>query len=291
MRITLNDLLTFLPHKRVMSFEGHPKNSFRALIDAGAAPLLATKPKTKRNPDSDGLGSVAVPRAETRRGNHRDRDRHRLTGEQAVVRFKRKLHQVELVNVSQGGAMIEGKFSAKLWDRMELRLGGNATIDCRVCWVNGNRFGLEFSCTTRVEGDSAAVDAMLSEIVRKSFPEFDGNLEGDSGAGASQSEGEAADLRQPRTSVRHSLVWHGTLHHGFEWQEVLLRNISTNGALIECEAELPEGANVSLDLASAGRLSGTVCWSHGPQTGITFVEPFDIQKLSGTRPGFTPWNG
>ena len=273
-----------------MSFEGHPKNSFRALLDAGGAPLLATKRGPKRNLQTDGLDGVAVPRAETRRANHRDRDRHRLNGEQATVRFKRKLHKVELVNVSQGGAMVQGDFTAKLWDRMELRLGGTSKIDCRVCWVSGHRVGLEFACATRVEGDAAEVDAILGEIVRKSFPEFDGQLGRDpeiqSAAGT-----DGAELRQPRNSVRHSLVWHATLHHGFEWQEILLRNISTSGALVECQTELPQGASVSLDLASAGRLAATVCWSHGVQTGIAFAQPFDIQKLTVTKPQLTPWSG
>src|SRR5918911_727758 len=84
-------------------------------------PLLRCKAPKGVKPDM--LDSVPVPRSETRRGNARSRDRHRLTSEQVLLRHDGDERVVELVNLSAGGAMIRGEFELMLWDHVSLVLG------------------------------------------------------------------------------------------------------------------------------------------------------------------------
>ena len=132
-----------------MSYES-PHNSFRASIgrEPGASPVVSAK-KALVDPCAEGLAAVAVPRAEARCTNHRDGERQRLTDAHALVQFRRKKHQVDLINLSDGGAMVEGAFEAKLWDKLELFLEDSGAVECVVRWVRGNRFGLEFAHETR----------------------------------------------------------------------------------------------------------------------------------------------
>jgi hypothetical protein len=90
-----------------------------------------------------------VPRSETRRGNHRVKDRHRLTGESATARYGGAEHQVEVINLSAGGAMIRAGFTPRLWDIVELELGGGHSIECAVRWLRGGLVGLEFAQAAR----------------------------------------------------------------------------------------------------------------------------------------------
>lgn len=262
-----------------MSFEGS-KNSFRAQLERGpgASPVVTAK-KARAGRGGDGLHAVAVPRAEARRSNHRDGDRHRLNGEQAMVRLRGRKHEVELVNLSRGGAMIEAGFKANLWDRLELVLGTSGAVECVVRWVRGKRLGLEFAHETRIECDPATMDAMLCDVIRNSFPEHEEQL---GTAPAPADPTEQAELHQ--RAVRHPLIWSGILHHDYEWEPVRLRNISETGALVECSAEFPVGASVFLDLGSAGRMAAKICWSRGAQTGLEFAAPFEIRKLAQAKP-------
>lgn len=263
-----------------MSFE-NPRNSFRASLDRepGASPVVTTK-TSRAERGIEGLHAVAVPRAEGRRADHRGGDRHRLTGEQAIVRLRGRAHRVELINLSRGGAMIEAGFKANLWDRLELVLGSSGAVECVVRWVRGKRFGLEFAHETRIECDPATMDAMLCDVIRTSFPEHEDQL----GAAAAAPEEPGSHQPQQARAVRHPLIWSGILHHDYEWEPVRLRNISETGALVECSAEFPVGASVFLDLGSAGRMAAKICWSRGAQTGLEFAAPFDIRKLSQATP-------
>jgi hypothetical protein len=154
-----------------MSFEGAPPNQFRASVLGGpAASPIVTDKQARADPSGDGLGQVPVPRTETRRGNHRGGDRHRLEHQHATVRKGRRAFEVSLINLSGGGAMIEGPVSARLWDRLTLVLGDFGEIECAVRWVRGDRIGLEFEHETRIDCDAAIHDAMLRDVIARSFP-------------------------------------------------------------------------------------------------------------------------
>jgi hypothetical protein len=248
-------------------------------------PLLRTKkPKGAK---FDMLDSVRVPRAETRRGNARGGDRHRLSAEQAILRHQGHEHVVELVNLSGGGAMIRGDLDLMLWDHVGLVLGQDGELDCAVRWIKGDCAGLEFAHETRIDCETHERDELLRAVIRKSFPDLEVALD------YPQRRAEDDPLVDPesvarRRAERHPLVWNGVIYydevHDYEAEPVRLRNISATGALVQSGNALPEGATVYLDMRSAGRHAATVKWTRGDQSGLQFHHPFDIQSLADSTP-------
>ncbi|HZB68990.1 MAG TPA: PilZ domain-containing protein [Sphingomicrobium sp.] len=254
-----------------MGIESAPPNEFRASLRSGkrASPVVAEK-RVRCDRAAEGLGTVKVPRAESRSSNQRQADRHRLSDEQAVVRRNGRRHVVDLINLSHGGAMVGGKFKAKLWDNVELVLGEGAAVECAVRWIRGDRFGLEFAHETRIDCDSETLDELLRQVIQNSFPDVEINTR----------PAAPPEPEQKRAAARHPLIWNGILHHDYDWEVVRLRNVSTTGALIECSATPPDGVTVYLDLGEAGRIAATISWSRGNQCGLAFHEPFDVSSLA-----------
>jgi hypothetical protein len=270
-----------------MSLENPSRSSFRAAVGKARSPLV----KAKQVPGArtaGGLDGISVRRAVTRNVDHRGPDRHRLSQQQALVRFAGQTHGVELINLSGGGAMIDGDFTARPWDRLDLVLGEGGEIECAVRWIRGKRLGLEFAHETRVDCDPETLEAMLRKVIHNSFPGEEIAL------GATPQPG-AVDEPQPdqrRIASRHPLIWNGIIHHDYEWDVARLRNISATGALIESPSEFPEGVNVFLELGGAGRIAATVSWSRGAQTGLAFSDEFDLTRLADSKPEVAPakWN-
>jgi hypothetical protein len=235
-------------------------------------PILPTKqPKGAR---SDELRSIAVRREEQRRSNSRASDRHRLSSEAASIACKGKKYPAELVNVSGGGAMVETRFKAKLWDKVELRLGEHGTIECAVRWIRDDRLGLEFAHETRLDCSADEQAGILRAAIARSFPEMNFGDAPEPHAPATAPEDEQ------RTASRHPLIWSGVLHHDYQSTPVRIRNISATGAMIECGTGVRIGAEPLLELAEALSLSATVEWCVGDQVGLRFHAPFDLALLA-----------
>src|SRR5215210_953646 len=236
------------------------------------APLVveAKKPKGAK---ADTLDSVPVEREEMRRGNTRADDRHRLPDEHVRVTHNGNSVTVQLVNLSGGGAMVSGDFQPKLWDRLELHLADDGVIECAVCWLKGDRIGLEFAHETRLECSAGEQAALLREVIARSFPEaefevVDGLVE------------EQPSSDEHRRERRHPLIWSGVVHHDYQSTPVRLRNISSTGALVECQTPLRVGAEPLLDLGKAGQIFATVTWAVGDQAGLKFQKPFELAQLA-----------
>jgi hypothetical protein len=274
-------------HDAVMGIESTP-NEFRATLGGGRPePVVAKQKRRATDPKAATLGDIKVSRTEGRNSNERKTDRHRLTDEQAVVRRKGKRYVVELINLSHGGAMVAGDFKAKLWDKVALVLSTESEsaaseIECAVRWIRDGRYGLEFAHETQVECDGKTLDELLRQVIRHSFPGVELKI---------QPPAEREKPEDKRVGVRHPLIWSGVLHHDYEWESVRLRNISQFGALIECPADLPAGANVYLDLGEAGKIGATVSWSRCNQTGLSFHEPFEVQSLAKAAPDVATKHG
>jgi hypothetical protein len=123
---------------RAMACEVVSMNSFRSAILSGNGlhpknPLV--NEKKGRGAESDDLSSVEVPRSEGRSTNHRDADRHRLEQEHARARFNGEEHEVEIINLSGGGAMIRAEFKPRMWERVDLIFAESGEIECAVRWI------------------------------------------------------------------------------------------------------------------------------------------------------------
>lgn len=257
-------------------------NKLRSAIFGGDAsapggPLVSKK--RGQDGKSENLASLAVPREAARTANHRDDDRHRLVHETASIRFKRKTHLVDLINLSGGGAMIGSDIKPRLWDRIDLILGEGGAIECAVRWIRGDRIGLEFAHETRIDCAPEQRDAVLLEVMRRSFPEICLAV---TSPPVEAAPAAAEDSR--RAAHRHPLIWNGQILWQHDSHTVRLRNISESGALIDTDVDFPTGAEVMLDLGEGRQLFANVGWSRTGQAGLVFRNAFDLSKLAGVRP-------
>ena len=237
--------------------------------------------KRPKGAKSDLLHSIPVARQEHRRGNTRGGDRHRLCEGQVRVAHGGTLYDVELINLSGGGAMVTGDFEPMLWDRVDLHLAEDGIIECAVRWLKGDRIGLEFAHETQLDCSPDEQAKLLRTVIHESFKDVEFE-----GAARPSAKSEPAD--EHRTASRHPLIWSGILHYDFHSAPVRLRNISSTGALIEFEVPLPVGAEPLLDLGAAGTVFATVTWVVGDQAGLRFHSPFDMALLAQSRPQIAP---
>ncbi len=242
-----------------------------------AEPPVVVKAKKPRGAKADTLNSIPVIREEIRRGNTREADRHRLPDQEVRITHNGRSQEVRLINLSGGGAMVEGDIAPMLWDRIDLHLGENGTTECVVRWLKGGRVGLEFAHETRLDCSADEQAVVLREVIARSFPdiEFEGPVE----VGPSAPNGS-----EQRTGRRHPMIWSGEIHHDYQSTPVRLRNISATGAMIECSIPLHVGIEPLLDLGEAGSVFGTVTWVVGDSAGLRFHEPFDLAQLARSKP-------
>ena len=236
--------------------------------------------KAPKGVKADTLNSIPVVREETRRGNTRDEDRHRLCDEQVRLTHGGESHEARLINLSGGGAMIEADFQPLLWDRIDLHLGENGTIECAVRWLKDQRIGLEFAHETRLDCSADEQAEVLREVITRNFPDLEFEASDRPGATPVESEHRAAH--------RHPLIWSGTLHHDFQSTPVRLRNICETGAMVECSAPPRVGAEPLFELGDEVQIPCVVAWVVGDSVGLRFPKPFDLPLLARSRPGVAP---
>ena len=231
--------------------------------------------KKRKGTDADSLDKL-IEREDLRTNHSRFEDRHRLLDETVQLKRGGKLHDVELINLSGGGAMVSAKVKLALWDKVELHLGENGTVECAVRWIRGDRFGLEFAQETRIDCGADEQAAVLREVIRRSFPDLEFEADGERELEHSGPEG--------RGERRHPLVWSGLLHHDYQSTPVRLRNVSATGTQIECPEHLTVGSEPLLELGPDLSISATVAWVVGDQAGLRFAKPFDLRDLARSRP-------
>jgi len=268
-----------------MACQVRSMNKFRSAILGGEAPApdgpLVVQ-KRGQAADGDNLASVAVPRDAIRTADHRGDDRHRLGGETATILFEGESHLVDLINLSGGGAMISSDVKPRLWQRIDLVLGEGGAIECAVRWLRGDRIGLEFAHETRIDCDPEQRDAVLLEVLRRSFPDL--TLPAAEPVVEKEEAPAVAEEDSRRSDRRHPLVWNGEILWQHDSHKVRLRNISESGALIDCEVDLPPGAELMLDLGESRQLFANVGWSRSGQAGLIFTEKFDLARLAAAKP-------
>jgi hypothetical protein len=240
---------------------------------------LVLPPKRPKGAKPDMLHSIPVEREEHRRGNTRGGDRHRLSAGQVRVEYRGPLYDVELINLSGGGAMVSGNFEPMLWERVNLHLAEDGVIECAVRWLKGNRVGLEFAHETQLDCSPDEQAKLLRTVLAENFKD-------------AEYEAPAAPAGEPldeqRVAHRHPLIWSGTMHYDFHSSPVRLRNISSSGALVEFQSPLPVGAEPLLDLGGGASVFATVTWVVGDQAGLKFHSPFDMALLAHARPQVAP---
>jgi diguanylate cyclase (GGDEF)-like protein len=79
---------------------------------------------------------------------------------------------------------------------------------------------------------------------------------------------------------RHRLMRRAITAIDGETIEVKLRNISSMGALVECELAVAPGAELTIDIVGVGPVRGVVRWAQSGKFGVQFDAQFDLARLA-----------
>lgn len=234
---------------------------------AGEEPELVVKRGAKgpRGAGGPSLAGLAIARSEARTSNQRREERHLKACETAELKFRNRKHEVRVTNVSNHGAMIEAEIAPRIGERVQIAFEGCIRTDCTVRWVRAPRIGLEFFDETVVLAPAKVRDAIAS---------------GRRGGEAETPAPRMVRARPPRLT----LLWSAVLHHTEASQQVRVRNISAEGAMLEAQEDLALGTAVVLDLGVGGAVSGQVRWSRAGQIGIGFDERYELRNLACSEP-------
>jgi hypothetical protein len=83
-------------------------------------------------------------------------------------------------------------------------------------------------------------------------------------------------IREPR----HRLMRRAVTRIDDELLEIKLRNISSQGSLVECHVAVAPGTALTIDMVGIGPVRAIVRWSQSGKFGVEFCEAFDLGRLA-----------
>ena len=221
---------------------------------------VARKAKAKSEAASlGGLAKIPIKREAARVTDQRLEDRHFGVVERSTIVFRRRRHEVDVVNVSSRGAMIVAPIEPRIGEKIDIQFDGANRTRCVVRWIRDGRVGLEF-----VDETIFWETGGQGPVFRYESPE------------PAASPVHVAVDREPRQTLLRA----GTLYWSGISIPVRLRNISEGGARVESGRQLCSGAEVELDLGNGQFAVAEVRWSKDGQVGLRFAEAFDIDSLA-----------
>jgi hypothetical protein len=247
-------------------------HEIRSLMENGGHRDIVVAKGQARGPKAKmgGLAGIPIVREEARRTNQRREDRHMNLADGAVITFRRKRIEVEVINLSPHGVMIQADIEPRVGERIEIRFEDCNRTLCCVRWIKGRHIGLEFAAETVLIAPREVREIIVS--------------------GRRAGERPAKLEIRPDRPPRQSLIWKGMLHFGIESLPVRLRNISEKGAMLDCSDDIYAETEVVLQLDGAGAdaVQGKVRWCRAGQVGVLFDAPFDMRILAGVAPAREP---
>ncbi len=185
---------------------------------------------------------------ETPRPSDRRRDQRHLTILRVgtlVVNGRRELCLVR--NISAGGLMAHIYSPLSQGDAVAVELKTNHQIPGRIVWIDDANAGIEFD---------QPID--LPEILANP-PVMENGWR----------------PRMPRVEIERL----GTLRAGATVHWITARDISQGGVRLECEGQVPGGADVVLTLEGFRPVHGVVRWSKEGECGISFNQVIPFTEL------------
>jgi hypothetical protein len=181
---------------------------------------VARKARKSEGGGLGGLAKIAIKREEARVTNQRLEDRLRGIVERTTIVFRRRRHEVAVINVSSRGAMIEAEVEPRIGEKMDILFADQNRTNCVVRWVREGRIGVEFVNETILWTS----DPARAPVFQAENPQDEPAL-------------HAVADREPRQKLLRS----GTLYWSGISIQVRLRNISGGGARVESGRELCPG--------------------------------------------------
>ena len=232
--------------------EGWARKRLARMQAAASAPSAPEIPNAP-DPVSGDVPEVSDDKREAER-----RREERRTGPAARARIVigGRHEEVKLLNLSGRGAMIGASIDAQPGERIAIQFGDCNPIHGSVRWAREGRIGIEFARQTAL-------------LVPAHWRFVGGRRDGEA----------PPESEQKARAPRQKLMWECQLYWTRGAVPARLRNISTEGAMIDSSKDVPVGTEVMLALKSAGTLSATVKWCRSGQVGLKFEREFDLRKL------------
>lgn len=235
-------------------------HDIRSTLKGERRSLLANKKSGKGGQQEASLTALRIKREETRRSNQRREDRHINVVDQAVMKFQRRSYDVSVLNVSGRGAMIESDLQPTIGARVTLRFEECNETQCVVRWVRQGRIGVEFDKETLIIAPRNVRELIVS--------------------GRRDGEQQARLAVRPEREPRQHLILTGELHWHLGSMPVRLRNISSEGAMLDATEDLAAYVPVVLEIPGIAAIQATVRWCRSRQIGIRFDSRFDLTALA-----------
>jgi EAL domain-containing protein (putative c-di-GMP-specific phosphodiesterase class I) len=89
-----------------------------------------------------------------------------------------------------------------------------------------------------------------------------------------------ADGHACQREPRHRLMRRAITAIEGETVELKLRNISSMGALVECEVAVSPGTELTIDIVGVGPVRAIVRWAQSRKFGVQFERQFDLARLA-----------
>lgn len=111
--------------------------------DVGSALDPVTRKERCRRQPGGSLVDIPIAREERRTTNQRREDRFHGVVDRATLVYRRKRILVKVVNISQGGVMVECHIQPRIGEKIGLEFENFDRLEGVVCWVKQGRIGLD----------------------------------------------------------------------------------------------------------------------------------------------------
>ena len=150
-----------------------------------------------------------------------------------------------LRDVSASGVRIRLFHSLPAYEKLELELGSGERMGIHLVWQKDDHAGLRFDCETDIK-----------RLIDESNAPF------------------------PRRQIRLRIALEAQLQSGGTTESITLRDISQQGASIECNKFLMMNELVRVDIHSLPPIYAKVRWRNTPLYGLIFEQTFKLDDLA-----------
>ena len=159
----------------------------------------------------------------------------------ALLKVSGELFDVDILDLSEGGAKLTAPAPFNLGVRAELIIEGIGEFPAKVVWRDGGCLGLQF-----VDSPASIADEIPKII------------------------DSASDERERRQHVRSSVLWKAELFNGIRRAECDVLNISDGGARLRMKTAFSANGEVTIRSIHFGERKGMVIWQDKDRIGIKF---------------------
>lgn len=178
-------------------------------------------------------------------GSPEDRQRYtrRSTLVAAHLRIADELLEVDILDLSEGGAKLKVPAVLNRGTKVALLVEGVGEFGGRVAWRQGDAHGIEF------RESPAAVAESIPQIMES-----------------------ADEARERRMHMRSSVLWRAEIFSGIRRADCDILNISAGGCRVRLATEFVASDEVTIRSVRFGERKGRVVWKTADRLGIQFNE-------------------